>query len=150
MAESAPEGGAFRESADEVPPSDQFQPGSSPPSDTPEPAIILPVPPAAPPAAAPRYYPNRSEAVTVLVLGILSIVFSGWCMGFLGIIAWVMGNRELREIDAGLRPPDNRGLAVAGRVCGIIGTCLFALFGVGVVLWLMVWLFMGTMLFFGR
>jgi hypothetical protein len=59
----------------------------------------------------------------VLVLGILGLVV---CQ-VLGPFAWVMGNRELEAIDAGRRPPENRGTANAGRVLGIVGTVLLAL-----------------------
>ena len=68
-------------------------------------------------------YPEQSQATTILVLGILSIV----CCGLLGIAAWVMGNNELKAIDEGRRPPDNRGTANAGRICGIVGVVLSAL-----------------------
>lgn len=73
------------------------------------------------PAQSP--YPEQSQATTILVLGILSIV----CCGLLGIAAWVMGNNELKAIDEGRRPPDNRGTANAGRICGIVGVALSAL-----------------------
>jgi hypothetical protein len=67
-----------------------------------------------------EYYQEDSQATTVLVLGILSLVL---CQ-ILGPIAWVMGNKELAGIDAGLRPPQNRGTAQAGRILGIISTVL--------------------------
>jgi hypothetical protein len=74
-----------------------------------------------PPAQSP--YPEQSQATTILVLGILSIV----CCGLLGIAAWIMGNNELKAIDEGRRPPENRGNANAGRICGIVGVALNAL-----------------------
>ena len=67
-----------------------------------------------------QYYQEDSQATTVLVLGILSLVL---CQ-VLGPIAWVMGNKELAGIDAGSRPPQNRGTAQAGRILGIISTVL--------------------------
>lgn len=67
-----------------------------------------------------QYYPEDSQATTVLVLGILSLVV---CQ-ILGPIAWVMGNTEIAGIDAGRRPPQNRGTAQAGRILGIISTVL--------------------------
>lgn len=63
--------------------------------------------------------PHR--ATTVLVLGILSLVV---CAP-LGIAAWIMGNRDLREMSSGLMDPSGRDSTSAGRVCGIIGTVLF-------------------------
>ena len=68
-------------------------------------------------------YPEASQATTVLVLGIISIVL---CQ-LLGPVAWVMGNNELTAIDAGRRAPENRGTANAGRILGIISTVLMAI-----------------------
>lgn len=68
-------------------------------------------------------YPEASQATTVLVLGILGLVICG----ILAPFAWVMGNRELEAIDAGRRPPENRGTANAGRILGIIGTVLLGI-----------------------
>jgi len=67
-----------------------------------------------------HYYPQDSQATTILVLGILSLVL---CQ-VLGPFAWVMGNKEVAAIDAGERPPENRGTAQAGRILGIISTVL--------------------------
>jgi uncharacterized membrane protein YjgN (DUF898 family) len=71
----------------------------------------------------PSRYPEASQATTILVLGILGIVVCG----ILGPFAWSMGNKELAAIDAGRRPPENRGTANAGRILGIIGTVLLGL-----------------------
>src|SRR5207248_2367574 len=42
----------------------------------------------------------------------------------LGIIAWVMGGSDLKQINAGTMDPDGRGMTMGGYVCGIIGTVL--------------------------
>jgi len=52
--------------------------------------------------------PHRG--VVVLVLGILGIVVCFIC----GIIAWVMGNNDLREMTAGIMDPSGRGMTQAG------------------------------------
>jgi uncharacterized membrane protein YidH (DUF202 family) len=72
--------------------------------------------------------PHRS--VVVLVLGILGIVVCFIC----GIIAWVMGNNDLREMAAGTMDPSGRGMTQAGKICGmigvilaIVGMCIYAL-----------------------
>jgi hypothetical protein len=70
-------------------------------------------------------YPESSQATTALVLGILSIVI---CQ-LLGPFAWYIGKQELEAIDAGRRPPDNRGNANAGKILGIVGTVLL---GIGI------------------
>jgi hypothetical protein len=80
-------------------------------------------------------YPEQSQATTILVLGILGLI----CCGPLGIAAWVMGNRELQAIDAGLRNPDNRGTANAGRIIGIVATVLL---GLGIIFFIF-WLILG-------
>lgn len=81
-------------------------------------------------------YPESSQATTVLVLGIIGIVL---CQ-LLGPVAWIMGNNELQAIDAGRRPPENRGTANAGRILGIISTVLLAL-GILAIIFVIVGLF---------
>jgi hypothetical protein len=68
-------------------------------------------------------YPDASQATTSLVLGILGIV----CCGPLGIVAWVIGNNEMKGIEEGRRNPANLGTAKAGRILGIVGTALLAI-----------------------
>ena len=65
--------------------------------------------------------PHRGTLI--LVLGILGLVLCGP----LGIAAWVMGNGDLKEIDAGAMDPSGRSLTNAGRICGMIATILLAL-----------------------
>ena len=60
----------------------------------------------------------------ILVFGILSLVI---CAP-LGIPAWIMGTGDLKQMDAGAMDPTGRSLTNAGRICGIIGTILFALY----------------------
>jgi hypothetical protein len=62
--------------------------------------------------------PHRGTLI--LVLGILGIVS---CFP-LGIAAWVMGKRDLKEMDAGTMDPSGRGNTNAGRICGMIGTLM--------------------------
>ena len=59
--------------------------------------------------------PHRG--VLILVLGILSFVFCGI---FTAIPAWIMGNNDLREMDAGAMDIAGRGLTNAGRILGMI------------------------------
>lgn len=66
--------------------------------------------------------PHR--ATTILVLGILSLVV---CQP-IGIAAWIMGNKDIKEMDAGLMDPSGRSTTNAGRICGIIGSILLILF----------------------
>ena len=63
--------------------------------------------------------PHRGTLI--LVFGIISLVA---CAPF-GFFAWMMGNNDLREIDNGLMDPSGRPNTSAGRICGIIGSILF-------------------------
>ncbi len=72
--------------------------------------------------------PHRGTMI--LVLGILGIVV---CV-IPGIIAWVMGNTDLREMAAGQMDPTGEGLTRAGKICGIISVVLNLIV---VVLWVL-------------
>ncbi len=90
-----------------------------------------------------RYPPRRRRdlaphrASTVLVLGILSLVICGVGL-VLGIIAWAMGQNDLKEMRAGRMDPDGEATTNAGRICGIIGTCLSA---AAIVFWVLYMVF---------
>ena len=73
--------------------------------------------------------PPRGGAI--LALGILGLVVCFIC----GIIAWVMGNTDLREMGAGRMDPSGRGLTNAGRICGIVSVILSC---AGAAIWLIV------------
>lgn len=77
-----------------------------------------PIPNVPPQQPGPMLQPHRGSVI--LVLGILGIVLCFIC----GIFAWVMGNRDLRAIDAGLMDPAGRGMTNAGKICGMVGTIL--------------------------
>jgi hypothetical protein len=66
---------------------------------------------------------SSGRGTLILVLGILSLVICG----LIGPFAWVMGNNALNDVKRGLIDPSEQGLIVAGRVLGIISTCLILL-----------------------
>ena len=66
---------------------------------------------------------NHPQAVTVLVLGIVGLV----CCSILGPVAWYMGNKTVKEIDAAPGQYGGRDLAKIGMILGIIGTVLLVL-----------------------
>jgi predicted nucleic acid-binding Zn ribbon protein len=68
--------------------------------------------------------PHKSSATMVLIFGILSLFLPMYGVVF-GGLAWGFGNREIREIDAGLRAASGRTQARVGRVLGVIGTALW-------------------------
>jgi hypothetical protein len=55
---------------------------------------------------------------TVLALGILSLA-AGLFLIPLGIVAWIMGSRDLRRMDAGQVDPGGRSLTQIGRLFGM-------------------------------
>jgi len=75
--------------------------------------------------AGPQFYaqqplrPHRGGII--LTLGILGIV----CCFICGIIAWVMGNSDLREMAAGRMDRSGEGLTQAGKICGMISVILW-------------------------
>jgi len=80
--------------------------------------------------------PHRGTMV--LVFGILGLVL---CMP-LGIVAWIMGNGDMKEMDAGRMDESGRGITQAGKICGMISVILAV---VGIVIWLvMVFLMVGV------
>jgi len=87
-----------------------------------------------PPPQSPAQQPVRPTAnlrphrgVAILVLGILSIVLICGIGLIFGPIAWIMGTNDLREIREGRMDPAGEGMTAAGRICGIVGTCLHGL-----------------------
>lgn len=74
------------------------------------------------PARSPEEPPVRPHrGGVVLALGILGIL----CCFICGIIAWVMGNNDLKEMAAGKMDPAGRGLTQAGKICGMISVILW-------------------------
>jgi predicted Zn finger-like uncharacterized protein len=74
--------------------------------------------------------PHRGD--TIQLLGILSFFIAG---PILGPMAWIMGNNDLKEMDAGRMDPAGRGSTSTGRMCGMIATILCLVgFGMGILL----------------
>jgi predicted RNA-binding Zn-ribbon protein involved in translation (DUF1610 family) len=72
--------------------------------------------------------PHRGTLI--LIFGILGFVLGAFIgLGF-SIAAWVMGQYDLRRMDAGEMDPAGRSLTQAGRICGIIGTIFQSLMAV--------------------
>ena len=77
-----------------------------------------------------------TSAVASLVLGIVALVTlltAGVWFGclplplILGILAWIFGKNAMNAIDAGFGNPNERGMAVAGYIMGIISVVLSVL-----------------------
>ncbi len=82
--------------------------------------------------------PKPDRGTMILVFGILGLVL---CMP-LGIVAWVMGNGDLKEMDAGRMDDSGRGLTQVGKILGMVSVILTI---IGVAIWLlMVFLMVGA------
>ena len=66
---------------------------------------------------------------TIQLLGILSFFFAPL---ILGPMAWVMGNNDLKEMDAGRMDPAGRSATNTGKICGMIATIISGVVFVGV------------------
>lgn len=102
--------------------------GSPPPYGYPPPAqsgwAPQPGQPGNYPPYNPVYYQVPVNGGNILAIGIISL----FCLGFiLGPVAWVMGNNALAAIAAGQADPSQLSNVSAGRICGIIATCLHGL-----------------------
>jgi len=76
--------------------------------------------------------PHRGTLI--LVLGILSIVLCQIC----GPFAWLMGNADLKKIDAGTMDPEGRQTTQAGKICGIIGTVFLILWIILMIIYIVI------------
>jgi len=76
------------------------------------------------------------NATAVLVLGICSIVFACFFVGFiLGIIGIVLSSKPRKMSKANPELYDGSGQVNAGFICSIIGTCLGVVY---VIYWIVV------------
>lgn len=106
------------------------QPGQTPPPGNQPPnwGGAYPPPPQYPPGYQPYYVPPKHpQATTAMVMGILGLAVCG----VLAPIAWVMGGRAVQEIDANPAAYSGRSEANAGKIMGIVGSCLIILMIVG-------------------
>ena len=88
------------------------------------------MPPPTAPGPVQNLQPHRG--VMILVFGILGLVTS--CFIF-GLVAWIMGNGDLRAMAEGRMDPSGQGLTKAGKICGIISVILSILV---IAIWILV------------
>jgi hypothetical protein len=96
--------------------------------------------PSAPTSSGAEIKPNRGGVI--LALGIIGIVLCFIC----GIIAWIMGAGDLKEMKDGTRDRSGEQLTKAGMICGIIGTALGIL---GILWWIIAVVIIGIPSFLG-
>jgi predicted Zn finger-like uncharacterized protein len=76
-----------------------------------------------------RRYQQEHRGPLIMTLGILSFFVGG---PILGLIAWIMGSNDLKEMRAGRMDPEGESQTNTGRICGMISTLIggIALLGV--------------------
>ncbi len=74
--------------------------------------------------AHPRYQVGHRGGM-ILTLGILSIVCNFALVP--GILAWVLGRADLKQMKLGIMDPEGEGITQAGMIMGIIMTSLAAI-----------------------
>jgi hypothetical protein len=79
------------------------------------------------------------QGTVILVLGILGLVVCG----IAGVVALVMGNKALKEIDANPAAYNNRQTVAIGRILGIIAVVLWA---IGLVFTIIYFIFIGSII----
>src|SRR4029077_17645937 len=87
-----------------------------------------------------RRFQVEHRGAMVLTLGILSVVICG----FLGPVAWVMGNNDLAAMRAGRMDSSGEGLTQAGRILGIISSIMLILGCILTCLWFAAFGFLGA------
>ena len=92
-------------------------------------------------SAGPRPHLVAHRGGMVLTMGILALLCNLFAVP--GIIAWVMGRSDLKQMDAGYMDPEGRGLTQAGMILGIIGTSFVIL---GIVIWVIYIVFIFVLL----
>jgi hypothetical protein len=97
-------------------------PPTSPPSAS-DPWRTGPAPPPSGQYAAPPAGRKADGAIAALVLGIIGIIFCPLCAP----VAWALGQKAERLVDASGRTLGGRGEATAGKVLGMIGTALMVI-----------------------
>jgi len=70
----------------------------------------------------------------LLAFGILGVL----CCIVFGILAWVMGSGDLKEMEAGRMDPSGEGMTKAGKILGIVGCALNLL---GILAWVAMMVF---------
>ncbi|VXA95184.1 conserved hypothetical protein [Aeromicrobium sp. 9AM] len=93
-----------------------------PPPQYPPPGYSYPYPQAPLP-------PKHPQATPAMVFGIVSLAGLFACVVpiLLAPVAWILGAKAVKEIDANPAAHSGRGEANAGKIMGIIGTCLLVL-----------------------
>lgn len=70
-----------------------------------------------------RSQQQAHRGTMILIFGILGIL----ACGIFGILAWVMGNQDLRKIQDGVMDPSGLSNTNLGKILGIVGCVIWGL-----------------------
>jgi hypothetical protein len=99
----------------------------------PPPPPIMAPPPPPPPSTGMQSDKSSTRAIWALILGIAAFVLG--CGILTGIPAWILGKKELNDIEAGLASPSGKTMAQIGMWLGIINVILSVLALIAVVIY---------------
>lgn len=94
-----------------------------------QPAQPMPGTPGAPAAPSSRW-PEQSQAVLALILGIVGL----FSCGITSVVGFFIARKELDGIDQGRRDPANHGTARAAKIISIVVTCF-------ILIWVLLFVF---------
>ncbi len=79
--------------------------------------------------------PKHGQATTAMVFGIVSLAGLVLCIVpiLVAPVAWILGAKAVKEIDANPAAYSGRSEANAGKIMGIVGTCLLVLVLLGAI-----------------
>ena len=72
---------------------------------------------------------RNHRGTLIFVFGILGLIL---CVP-LGLVAWIMGSSDLKQMNAGTMNPEGRGMTQAGKILGMIATLLWI---IGIAIWI--------------
>ena len=73
-----------------------------------------------------NFAPHKGEMI--LIFGLMSLILPAFFVIF-GLMAWIMGSADLREMREGRMDPSGEGMTQAGRIMGMVSVGLH-LFGI--------------------
>ncbi len=82
------------------------------------------------------HYERPHRGGMILAFGIISLTLFTCVVGLVfGILAWVMGNNDLRGMAEGEVDPEGRQLTQVGKILGMVGVILSLVYTVGIILY---------------
>jgi hypothetical protein len=87
-----------------------------------------------------NYAPHRGGMILAFgIISLASLAFLPVLLGLpMGIVAWILGGRDMKAMAAGRMDPEGRSMTQIGFILGIVGTVINTLILVGTCLYILV------------